>query len=88
MKNVKKAPISPSMLAVKKSLGTLEKVLTLIEDEKQYGVVIQQIDAAIGLAQAAKKTLMGEYLEKAVKESKNQKKLVLDLQKLYSFAAK
>jgi len=88
MKTVKKAPISPSMLAVKKSLGTLEKVLTLIEDEKQYGVVIQQIDAAIGLAHAAKKTLMSEYLEKAVKESKNQKKLVTDLQKLYSFAAK
>lgn len=88
MKIVKKTPISPSMLAVKKSLGTLEKVLTLIEDKKQYGVVIQQIDAAIGLANAAKKTLMNEHLEKTIKESKNQKKLVLDLQKLYSFSAK
>lgn len=76
------------MLAVKKSLGTLEKVLTLIKDEKQYGVVIQQIDAAIGLANSAKKALMSEYLEKAVKESKNQKKLVADLQKLYSFTTR
>lgn len=76
------------MLAVKKSLGTLQKVLMLIEDGKQYGPVIQQIDAAIGLAHAAKKSLMSEHLEKLVKEGKNQKKLVTDLQKLYAFAAK
>ncbi|MFO0703935.1 MAG: metal-sensing transcriptional repressor [Patescibacteria group bacterium] len=88
MKIVKKSTISPSMIAVKKSLGTLQKVLALIEDEKQYGSVIQQIDAAIGLAHAAKKSLMSEYLERVVKENKNQKKLIADLQKLYTYTVK
>lgn len=79
---------SPSQIAIKKSLGTMQKVLTLMNDKKQYGAVVQQIDAAIGLAQSAKKTLMHEFLERMVKEGKNQKKLIADLQKLYTFTIK
>ncbi len=88
MKQAKTAPLSPSVLAIKKSLGTLSKVVGLLDDGKNYGAVIQQIDAAIGLAQSAKKTIMAQYLEKVVKENKNQKKLVTDLQKLYTYTTK
>ncbi len=87
-KVLSKSSSSPSQIAIKKSLGTMQKVLTLMDDKKQYGSVVQQIDAAIGLAQSAKKALMQEYLEKMVKEGKNQKKLILDLQKLYTFTIK
>lgn len=85
MKVQRKISTPPAVLAIRKSVGTLDKVLELIESGKNYATVIQQIDAAIGLAQSAKKGLMGQHLEKVVKESKNQKKLVTDLQKLYTF---
>jgi DNA-binding FrmR family transcriptional regulator len=73
----------PSVLAVKKSIGTLQKVIAMVDGGKSYAAVIQQIDAAIGLATAAKRQLMGMHLEKTLKESKNPKKLFSDLLKLY-----
>jgi len=88
MKPQKKVGTPPAVLAVRKSIGTLDKVSELIESGKNYGAVIQQIDAAIGLAQSAKKVLMGQHLEQVVKQSKNNKKLVTDLQKLYTYTTK
>ncbi len=88
MKPQKKVGVSPAVLAVRKSVGTLDKVSELIESGKSYAAVIQQIDAAIGLAQSAKKVLMGQHLEQVVKTSKNNKKLVTDLQKLYTYTTK
>lgn len=88
MKIQRKVTTPPAVLAVRKSAGTMEKVMELIESGKNYGSVIQQIDAAIGLAQSAKKILMNQHLEQVVKDSKNQKKLVTDLQKLYTFTTR
>lgn len=88
MKNQRKVSTPPAVLAIRKSAGTLDKVLELIDSGKNYGPVIQQIDAAIGLAQSAKKALMGQHLEKVVKESKNQKRMIIDLQKLYAYTTK
>lgn len=88
MKPQKKVGTPPAVLAIRKSIGTLDKVSELIESGKNYGAVIQQIDAAIGLAQSAKKVLMGQHLEQVVKLSKNNKKLVADLQKLYTYTTK
>jgi len=78
----------PAVLAVRKSMGTLDKVGELIAHGKNYGAVIQQIDAAIGLAQSAKKVLMNQHLEQVVKQSKNNKRLVTELQKLYTYTTK
>jgi len=88
MKIQRKVSTPPAVLAIRKSAGTLDKVLEMIEIGKNYGPVIQQIDAAIGLAQSAKKVLMGQHLEKVVKESKNQKRMIVDLQKLYTYTTK
>jgi DNA-binding FrmR family transcriptional regulator len=74
MKPQKKVGTPPAVLAIRKSIGTLDKVSELIESGKNYGAVIQQIDAAIGLAQSAKKVLMGQHLEQVVKLSKNNQK--------------
>ena len=88
MKVQRKVSTPPAVLAVRKSAGTLDKVIELIETKKNYGVVIQQIDAAIGLAQSAKKLLMQDHVSQTIKQSKNQKKLIADLQKLYTFTTK
>lgn len=88
MKQQKKTGTPPAVLAVRKSVGTLDKVSELIESGKSYASVLQQIDAAIGLAQSAKKVLMDQHLEQIVKQSKNQKRLVTDLQKLYTFTSR
>ncbi|HNQ31345.1 MAG TPA: metal-sensing transcriptional repressor [Candidatus Woesebacteria bacterium] len=88
MKIQKKVGTPPAVLAVRKSMGTLDKVSELIAHGKNYGAVIQQIDAAIGLAQSAKKVLMNQHLEQVVKQSKNNKRLVTELQKLYTYTTK
>lgn len=88
MKIQRKVSTPPAVLAVRKAAGTLDKVLELIESGKNYGVVIQQVDAAIGLAQSAKKVLMNQHLGQVIKGSKNQKKLITDLQKLYTYTTK
>ncbi len=88
MKIQKKSVTPPSVLAVRKSAGTLDRVIELIESGKNYAAVIQQIDAAIGLAQSAKKVLMDQHIETVVKQSKNHKRLVTDLQKLYTFTSR
>jgi DNA-binding FrmR family transcriptional regulator len=89
MKIVRKVTVPPAILAVKKSLGTLSKVVQLIESKKGYASTIQQIDAAMGLATAAKRALMSQLLEETVTaNAKNPKKLIADLQKLYASGVK
>ena len=89
MKIIRKMTVPPAVLAVKKSMGTLDKVISMIESKKNYAATIQQIDAAMGLATAAKRSLMATLLEDTGKAwAKNPKKLVTDLQKLYTSGVK
>lgn len=89
MKIVRKVNVPPAVLAVKKSIGTLSKVILMIEGNKGYAATIQQIDAAMGLATAAKRALMTQLLDDTVQlGAKNPKKLVADLQKLYTTGVK
>lgn len=50
-------------LSVKKSQGTVNKILTMIEEDKYCPEIIQQIDAAIGLLKSSKKTLLLGHLD-------------------------
>jgi DNA-binding FrmR family transcriptional regulator len=88
MKKNDSSTIKQSVVAIKKSSGTLNRVIDLITTDRNYSAVIQQIDAAIGLAQSAKKSLMSENLARTIRESKNSKRLLQDLQKLYLSAVK
>ncbi len=89
MKIVRKMTVPPAVLAVKKSMGTLDKVISMIGTKKNYAATIQQIDAAMGLATAAKRALMATLLEDTVRSgAKNPKRLVADLQKLYTSGVK
>lgn len=63
-------------LATKKSYGVVAKVGELIDADEYCPNIIQQIDAAIGLLNSAKKTLLighlNHCLEDKLKENKQQ----------------
>lgn len=49
-------------LSVKKSIGTLNKVLQMIEDDVYCADIGQQINAAIGLLRSANTQLLKDHL--------------------------
>lgn len=51
-----------SGLAVKKAIGTVSKIQTMIDEDRYCPEIVQQIDAAIGLLNSAKKTLVRGHL--------------------------
>lgn len=67
---------SKAELSVKKAQGTVNKILSMIEDDKYCPEIIQQIDAAIGLLKSSKKSLLlghlDHCLEDKLKENKAQ----------------
>lgn len=56
-------------LSVKKSQGTINKVLKMIEEDKYCPEIIQQIDASIGLLNSAKKTLLIGHLDHCLEDN-------------------
>jgi DNA-binding FrmR family transcriptional regulator len=63
-----------AMLSVKKSQGTITKVLTMIEQDEYCPDTIQQIDSAIGLLKAAKKSLLTGHLDHCLEDKLKQDK--------------
>lgn len=61
-------------ISIKKSQGTITKVLQMIEENKYCPDIIQQIDAVMGLLKSSKKTLLlghlNHCLEDKLKEDK------------------
>lgn len=55
-------------LSIKKSLGTINKIHQMIEEDKYCPDIIQQIDAAIGLLKSSKKTLLLGHLDHCLVE--------------------
>lgn len=62
------------MLSTKKSVGVTNKVMQMIETDEYCPDVIQQIDAAIGLLQSAKKTLLMGHLDHCLADNIKQNK--------------
>jgi len=56
-------------IAVKKAAGTTTKIINLIEKDEYCPNIIQQIDAAIGLLQASKKTLLKGHLNHCLEDN-------------------
>jgi CsoR family transcriptional regulator, copper-sensing transcriptional repressor len=61
-------------LATKKSLGILAKVLEMIDQDEYCPDIIQQIDAAIGLLQSSKKSLLIGHLDHCLADNIKQNK--------------
>lgn len=75
-----------TLLSTKKASGTLNKVIKLIETDQYCPEIIQQVDAAIGLLKATRKTLLLGHLNHCVehKLKENKEKTVEELIKIYS----
>lgn len=61
-------------ISVKKALGTLNKILGMIEEDKYCPDIIQQVDAAIGLLKSSKKTLLIGHLDHCVEHNLKEDK--------------
>lgn len=72
-------------LSVKKSLGTVNKILQMIEEDKYCPEIIQQIDAAIGLLQSSKKTLLLGHLDHCLEDKlkEDRIKAISELVKIF-----
>lgn len=70
------------------SLGTLNKVISFIEEDKYCPEVIQQIDSIIGLLKSAKRELLSGHLDSCVayQMKENKKKAIEELLKIYNLS--
>lgn len=66
-------------LSIKKALGTLNKVLEMIEKDTYCPEIIQQMDAVTGLISSAKKNLLKGHLNHCLVENlKQDKQMAVD----------
>lgn len=92
MTNTHKTPThggkTKSLKLAKQALGTLNKVIALIEANKYCPDIIQQIDSVTGLLKTAKKDLLAGHLDtcllKKLKEDKV--KTINELLKIYNLS--
>jgi len=63
-----------SALAIKKANGTINKALEMVNQDEYCPNIIQQIDAAIGLLESSKKTLLKGHLNHCLENNLKQDK--------------
>lgn len=61
-------------LSVKKSQGIITKVIEMIHEDEYCPDIIQQIDAAIGLLNSTKKTLLTGHLDHCLEDKLKEDK--------------
>jgi CsoR family transcriptional regulator, copper-sensing transcriptional repressor len=79
-----------ALLSTKKALGTLQKVLEMIENDKYCPEVIQQVEAAIGLLRSTKKNLLSGHLDHCLEEKlhQNKKQTVDELMRIFDLGGR
>lgn len=72
----------------KQALGTLNKVIQMIEDGKYCPEIIQQVDSVIGLLKNTKRELLAGHLDTCVahKMQENKQKAIDELLKIYNLS--
>lgn len=79
-----------TLIALKKAIGTLQKVQQMVEEDKYCIDIIQQIDASIGSLKSSKNILLKGHLdhclEHKIKENKNL--TIEELLKVYNISSK
>lgn len=77
-----------SLKSSKQALGTLNKVVEMIQEDRYCPEVIQQVDSVIGLLKAAKRELLAGHLDTCVAHqmSENKKKAIDELLKIYNLS--
>jgi DNA-binding FrmR family transcriptional regulator len=90
MKREIKTKKQEAELSAKKAIGTLNKVLSMIEEDKYCPEIIQQVDAVIGLLQSTKKNLLAGHLDTCLEERlhNDKKGTIAELLKIFSLGQK
>ena len=75
-------------LSTKKAIGTLQKVLSMIDEDKYCPDIIQQVDAAIGLLKSSKKNLLYGHLDHCLemKLKENKEDTIQELIKIFDLS--
>ena len=77
-----------SLKCSKQALGTINKVIEMIENGRYCPEVIQQVDSVIGLLKTTKRELLAGHLDSCVtrKMQENKKKAIEELLKIYNLS--
>lgn len=77
-----------SLKSSKQALGTLNKVVEMIQEDRYCPEVIQQVDSVIGLLKAAKRELLAGHLDTCVvhQMKENKSKAIDELLKIYNLS--
>lgn len=72
----------------KQALGTLNKVINMIESDIYCPDIIQQVDSVIGLLRHTKKELLAGHLDTCVAHQMktDKKKAIVELLKIYNLS--
>ena len=78
-----------ALKCARQSLGTLEKVVNMIEADRYCPEVIQQIDSVIGLLKTAKRELLAGHLDTCLlpKMKEDKKKAIEELLKIFNLSS-
>jgi len=76
-------------LAAKKALGTLNKVLAMIEEDKYCPEIIQQLDSTTGLLRSTREELLKGHLAHCLehKLAHDKEGTITELMKIYNLKA-
>jgi len=77
-----------SLKRAKQAMGTLNKILEMIQEDRYCPEVIQQVDSVIGLLKTAKRELLAGHLDTCVAHQmkENKKKAIDELLKIYNLS--
>lgn len=79
---------SKSLKLAKQARGTLEKVISMIENDTYCPEIIQQADSVSGLLKSVKKELLAGHLDTCVMNSlkEDKDKAIAELLKIYNLS--
>ena len=79
---------SKALKLIKQARGTLDKVISMIENDAYCPEVIQQADSASGLLKSCKKELLAGHLDTCVidRMKENKEKTTAELLKIYNLS--
>jgi len=72
----------------KQAIGTLNKILTMIEQDIYCPDIIQQVDSVLGLLKSTKRELLAGHLDTCVAHQMktDKKKAIAELLKIYNLS--
>lgn len=77
-----------SLKSAKQSVGTLNKIIEMIESDRYCPEILQQVDSVIGLLKATKRELLAGHLDTCVAHQmkENKKKAIDELLKIFNLS--